>query len=336
MIGLSALPFSILLSSSLIVVLRPLLIRYALARPNARSSHKVPTPQGGGIAVVGATIAVVAGACLAIPGLFNEPYRLAIIMSAVILLAFVGAIDDIRPLGAMSRLLLQIVAAILVVAAIPAELRPIYFLPWWLERALILFGCVWFINLVNFMDGIDWMTVAEVVPLTAGLVFFGLIGELPGGVTALAAALFGAIVGFAPFNRPVARLFLGDVGSLPIGLMLAWLLVSLAANGHLVAAFLMPLYYLADATITLLRRIGKGRPVAQAHRDHFYQRAIDGGRGIYRVIGPVFAVNIVLVALAVASSLNSSTPYQLLLAALGVAIVGALLWTFAGTKRGTQ
>ena len=97
----------------------------------------------------------------------------------------------------------------------------------------------------------------------------------------------------------------------------------------------MPLYYLADATLTLVWRIAKGRPVAQAHRDHFYQRAIDGGRGIYRVIGPVFAVNIVLVALA-ASSVNSSTAYQLLLIALGLAIVGALLWSLADPKRSKQ
>ncbi|HEX5517134.1 MAG TPA: glycosyl transferase [Pseudolabrys sp.] len=322
-------------SYALIAILGPFLARYALAQPNARSSHKEATPQGGGIAVIGAVIAVTGGVCLAIPELMNEPRRLAAIMGAVIVLVFVGAIDDVRPLGPTSRLLLQIAAAILVVAAIPTELRPINFLPWWLERALILLACVWFINLVNFMDGIDWMTVAEVVPLTAGLVFFGLIGELPTTATVIAAALFGAIIGFAPSNRPVARLFLGDVGSLPVALMLAWMLVLLAVNGHLVAAFLMPLYYLADATLTLVWRIAKGRPVAQAHRDHFYQRAIDGGRGIYRVIGPVFAVNIVLVALA-ASSVNSSTAYQLLLIALGLAIVGALLWSLADPKRSKQ
>jgi UDP-N-acetylmuramyl pentapeptide phosphotransferase/UDP-N-acetylglucosamine-1-phosphate transferase len=68
------------------------------------------------------------------------------------------------------------------------------------------------------MDGIDWMTVAEVVPLTVGLIVFGLAGLLPHDATLVAAALTGAIIGFAPFNRPVAKLFLGDVGSLPIGL----------------------------------------------------------------------------------------------------------------------
>ena len=106
---------------------------------------------------------------------------------------------------------------------------------------------------------------------------FGLAGALPRDATVVAIALFGAMIGFAPFNRPVARLFLGDVGSLPIGLILGWLLLLLAAHGHLAAALLLPLYYLADATITLLRRLIKGDLPTQAHRDHFYQRAIDDG-----------------------------------------------------------
>ena len=162
-------------------------------------------------------------------------------------------------------------------------------LPYWLERALLGLAVLWFVNLVNFMDGIDWMTVAEVVPLTAGLVLFGLMGALPRDATVVALALCGAMIGFAPFNRPVARLFLGDVGSLPIGLLLGWLLVLLAGGGHLAAALLLPLYYLADATITLLRRLANGEPVMQAHRSHFYQRAMDGGFSVYQIVGRVFA-----------------------------------------------
>ncbi len=96
-------------------------------------------------------------------------------------------------------------------------------------------------NLCNFMDGIDWMMVAEVVPVTGALAVFGLSGALPSEATLAAVALFGAVIGFAPFNRPVARLFLGDVGSLPIGLLLTWLLILLAGRGHLAAALLLPL-----------------------------------------------------------------------------------------------
>ena len=136
---------------------------------------------------------------------------------------------------------------------------------------------MWFVNLVNFMDGIDWMTVAEAVPITGAIVVLGLAGIVPSLATLVALALLGAILGFAPFNRPVARLFLGDVGSLPIGLVLGWLLLLLAASGHLAAALLLPLYYLADASITLLLRIARREAVWQAHRSHFYQRAVAGG-----------------------------------------------------------
>jgi len=321
-----------LASYILIVALRPFLARYALAQPNARSSHRIPTPQGGGIAIIAAIVAIVGGIFLAAPELLNDPRQLTIVFGAVTLLALVGATDDVCPLGAMPRLILQFTAAAVAVMAIPEHLRLVPLLPWWIERVCIVIGVVWVINVVNFMDGIDWMTVAEVVPLTAGLTFFGLIGELPRDAAIVAAALFGATIGFAPFNRPIARLFLGDVGSLPIGLLLTWMLVLLAANGHFAAALLMPLYYLADATITLLQRIAKRKPIAEAHRDHFYQRAVDGSCSVYRIVGSVFSVNAVLVALAMASILHTSVAYQLTLFAFGSALVGALLWTLDTAK----
>src|SRR6202008_3584883 len=116
-------------------------------------------------------------------------------------------------------------------------------IPWWPERIVLVVALVWFVNLVNFMDGIDWMTVAEVVPIAAALAVFGFVGALPTDATIVSLALCGAMIGFAPFNKPVARLFLGDVGSLPIGLLLAWLLIMLAVRGHFLAPPLLPLYY---------------------------------------------------------------------------------------------
>ena len=114
-------------------------------------------------------------------------------------------------------------------------------------------------NLVNFMDGIDWMMVAEVVPVTGGVALVGALGALPPEALIVALALNGAMLGFAPFNRPVARLFLGDMGSLPIGLLLFWLLLLVAGSGHVAAALLLPLYFVADATVTLARRALRAR-----------------------------------------------------------------------------
>src|SRR5439155_2597807 len=137
------------------------------------------------------------------------------------------------------RLALQAIAVLLVLAALPVDLRIIPAMPWWLERATLFIGSLWLINLANFMDGIDWLTVAEVVPITAALGIFGLVGALPLHGAIVALALGGAMLGFAPFNRPVARLFLGDVGSLPVGLLLCWLLILLAGEGYLAAALLL-------------------------------------------------------------------------------------------------
>jgi UDP-N-acetylmuramyl pentapeptide phosphotransferase/UDP-N-acetylglucosamine-1-phosphate transferase len=110
------------------------------------------------------------------------------------------------------------------------------------------------VNLVNFMDGLDWMTVVEVVPITAALAAIGLLGYIPWQDTVINLSLCGATIGFAFFNRPVAKLFLGDVGSLPIGLLLGWPLLLLAGSSGRIAAILLPLYYLADSTVTLQTR----------------------------------------------------------------------------------
>jgi len=332
-IGELALVFvaSALVSVVLIWLLHPRLKRHALAHPNVRSSHKTPTPQGGGIAVIAATVGVVVACVLfGVPGLGGQ--ALWLVLAATVFIALVGAIDDIRPIAVMPRLILQVAGVAIVLAALPVDLRVVPLLPYWLERALLGLAILWFVNLVNFMDGIDWMTVAEVAPLTSGLVLFGLMAALSRDATIVALALCGAVIGFAPCNRPVARLFLGDVGSLPIGLLLGWLLVVLAGTGHFAAALLLPLYYLADATITLLRRLANGEPILQAHRSHFYQRAMDGGFSIYQVVGRVFLLNIALIGLAVTTLLTTS--YLLHAAALiaGCVLVAFLLYRFAAAK----
>jgi len=320
------------LSAGLIVVLLPALRRHALARPNARSSHVEPTPQGGGIAVVVA-IAIVTLAAVTLTSPPGERAQLAWVLGAAALIAAVGAVDDVRAMPVLPRLLLQVLAVVVVIAALPAEMRLVPALPWWLERALLALAALWFVNLVNFMDGIDWMTVAETVPLAGGFVAIGWLGALPSDGVVAALALLGAVLGFAPFNRPVARLFLGDVGSLPIGLLLAWLLMLLALDGHVAAALLLPLYYLADATLTLARRLFAGERVWQAHRTHFYQRATDGGFTVIEIVGRVFVVNIVLAALALATVMVPGRWVAVSALAAGAASVAWLLTAFARGKR---
>jgi UDP-N-acetylmuramyl pentapeptide phosphotransferase/UDP-N-acetylglucosamine-1-phosphate transferase len=319
--------------AGLLLWLRPWLVRYALSRPNARSSHKVPTPQGGGIAVVAATTIVVVAAEIFFANQLGDQWRLSIVFASTIGLALVGVTDDLRPLDAIPRLVLQIAAVAAIIATFPADMRIVPSIPWWLDRAVMLVGGIWLVNLVNFMDGIDWMTVAEIVPTTAALGLFGLMGLLPSEATLVALALCGAMVGFAPFNRPVAQLFLGDVGSLPIGLLLGWLLAVLAGGGHLAAAVLLPLYYLADATITLMRRLVNGEQIMQAHRSHFYQRALDVGLAVNQVVARVFALNLALGLLALLTVLRESAILNAAAFITGLILVTLLLVDLSRARR---
>lgn len=226
----------------------------------------------------------------------------------------------------MHRLLLQIVAVAVVVVASGTHILPAW-IPEGIEFALLVLGGVWFVNLVNFMDGLDWITVAEMVPITGFLAGLGLITGTP--IVFVAASLCGALLGFAPFNKPVARLFLGDVGSLPIGLLVGWMLLQLAGTGALAAALLLPLYYLMDATITLLRRLARREKVWEAHRSHFYQKATDNGFSVLQVAAYVFALNLVLAGLAAMTLVWPSGAVQIAALALGVVLVGLVLRRFS-------
>jgi UDP-N-acetylmuramyl pentapeptide phosphotransferase/UDP-N-acetylglucosamine-1-phosphate transferase len=233
----------------------------------------------------------------------------------------------------LPRLLLQAAAIAAILFVAPSDLRIIPAGPLWIERAVLLLAGLWFVNLVNFMDGLDLMTVAEVVPITAAMVLLGWSGTYPLTPTLVAAALCGAILGFAPSNRPVAKVFLGDVGSLPIGLLLGWCLLQLAWHQQLTAALLLPLYYLADATITLFRRIARREPFWAAHRSHFYQRATDNGFSVWRVVSEVFLLNVILAVLALLSVRLNSGIGDFLTLLIGAFAVGLALFRFS---RGLQ
>jgi len=322
---LLALLAAAMLSAAITWASRPLLLRHALARPNARSSHRVPTPQGGGIAVIAATLLVV-GAIMAGATDLKVPVA---VFAASLFIAIVGFADDVKSIDVLPRLLLQAAAVAAIIFTTSGDWRIVPACPLWIERGMLLLAGLWFVNLVNFMDGLDWMTVAEVVPITGALGILGWLGEFPPSATLVAAALCGAMIGFAPFNRPVAKIFLGDVGSLPIGLLLGWCLLQLAYHQQFAAALLLPLYYLCDATATLLRRLVNREPFWAAHRSHFYQRATDNGFTVWRVVTEVFALNVGLAVLAIASIRTQSSAANILFLALGSVAVGLMLHRFS-------
>jgi UDP-N-acetylmuramyl pentapeptide phosphotransferase/UDP-N-acetylglucosamine-1-phosphate transferase len=316
-----------IISAGLTAAVRPLLLKHALAKPNARSSHRIPTPQGAGIAVISATLLVAAAIMIGTDASrVNIPVA---VFGATLFIAIVGFADDLKSIPVMTRLLLQAVAVAAIAFTAPDDVRIVSACPFWIERGLILLAGLWFVNLVNFMDGLDWMTVAEIVPVTSALVVLGLYNEFPLSPVIVAAALCGAMIGFAPFNRPVAKIFLGDVGSLPIGLLLGWCLLELALHQHLAAALLLPLYYLADASVTLLRRVIRHEPFWAAHRSHFYQRATDNGFTVWRVVSEVFVLNVVLAGLAIASTRTASLAVETVLVILGGAAVAFSMYRFS-------
>jgi UDP-N-acetylmuramyl pentapeptide phosphotransferase/UDP-N-acetylglucosamine-1-phosphate transferase len=305
----------------------PLLRRAAvLDRPNERSSHTVPTPRGGGIAVVAAILAawmalVVSGK--AAPGLLPA-------IGGAGLLAAVSWIDDRRGLSPVARLAAQFVAVGLGLIVV-APAGPVFQgrLPLPLDIAGGAIVWVWFINLFNFMDGIDGLAGSEAAAIAVGLVLFASIGVgRDPGLAALSAAVAAASIGFLVWNWAPARIFLGDVGSVPLGYLLGFLLLKAAAQGHWRLALILPLYFLADATITLLRRLVRGERVWQAHRQHFYQRAVQRGRGHAAVVWRVIAADAVLVGCGWAAE-NGGGTAGLVVAAAAVA---ALLASLAGLR----
>lgn len=316
------------------VLLRPLLIRYALARPNARSSHTTPTPQGGGIAVLlGVILGLVVVLLIAPPG--GEAWRsLLVVLGGAMVLALIGAWDDIRPLPASLRLILQAACVGFVLMRAAPELRLFPdTLPLPIERGLALLAGVWFVNLVNFIDGLDWVTVAGFLPLTMMIALSGMAGVVDPATGWLAAALCGGLLGFAPFNRPVARLFLGDVGSLPLGLLGAYLLYRLAGTGAFAAAIILPLYAITDATLTLLRRLAGGEKVWEAHRSHFYQQATTNGFSVLAVVGRIAGLNIILAGLAALTILDSRLWVQVTGLLLAAILTAWLLRSFSRPRR---
>jgi UDP-N-acetylmuramyl pentapeptide phosphotransferase/UDP-N-acetylglucosamine-1-phosphate transferase len=276
-----------------------LLIRYLtrrriLDRPNERSSHSVPTPRGGGIAVLAAIMAAwLTGIALSSSNAQPD----IIILIASVALGVVCFIDDLRGLRALPRLLAQCAAVALGLWFIPEQGGLLHgILPHYLDLAVTGFLWLWFVNLFNFMDGIDGITGVEIATIGIGLAGLAAGGIIASSLLGPALGLTAAALGFLVWNWRPAQVFMGDVGSIPIGYLIGWLLINAAhgaptagtAGNAMVACLVLPAYYLADASITLGKRLVKRENIFQAHRQHFYQQAIirdvDHGTVCYWII----------------------------------------------------
>ena len=292
--------------------------RRILDHPTHRSSHSVPTPRGGGLAVVPVLII----AWMSIPFLVPEGPGIGdmlLVSGGAAALASLSWRDDLRGLSVKWRLSVHALVAGLVAGF--ASFPDPYFqglAPVWLDRAAAALALLWFLNLFNFMDGIDGIAGVETVSIGLGCAIIAWATGQHAWIGVLGVILAGAGFGFLRWNWHPARIFLGDVGSIPLGFLLAWLLLALASEGAWAPALILPLYYLADATITLIWRAMRGERVWQPHRDHFYQRAIRRGRSHADVSLLVAGINLVLVGLAVVALAH---PWPALIAAMVIVIV---------------
>lgn len=258
------------------IVLCGVYLRFAttwriLDTPNERSSHSLPTPHGGGIALL---VAFAAGLALATPlyGAWIEPFPT--LAGGALVLAVLGIIDDLRGLPVALRLLLYaavcLCAAVMLLQDITTANR-VYggFLV--LVSALAM---LWSLNLYNFMDGIDGLAALQAVLACVGGAWlsWSYAGDVAYPLFCLLIAA--AHGGFLVWNFPPARLFMGDAGSVPTGFLLAGLAVAGAVHGQLnpLCWLVLLAAFVTDASWTLAWRIATGQPFTQAHRLHAYQR----------------------------------------------------------------
>lgn len=259
------------------LALRWLRARQLLDQPNERSSHATPTPRGGGLALVPALL----GPWAVIGTITGDWANLWPLLVAGLALAVISWADDIWTVPPGWRLLAHGLAVAAGLAALPSDALgapALLFqglLPLWLDRIIAALAWIWFINLFNFMDGIDGITVVETLFLGLGIAAIDFAAGSLGVTAGYGLALAGVALGFAAWNWQPAKIFLGDVGSVPLGFLAGWLLIRAAAVDHLwLPALVLPLYYLTDATVTLVRRALNKEAVWRPHRQHFYQRAV--------------------------------------------------------------
>jgi UDP-N-acetylmuramyl pentapeptide phosphotransferase/UDP-N-acetylglucosamine-1-phosphate transferase len=283
-------------------------IRYAHRRqlidqPGRRRSHQFATARGGGVGIVIAALAALGAQPLLFPNTLRWPWLGEI--AAVVLVAAVGWIDDHRGLAARWRLLAHIASALLfivsgmigVIATAADVLPAAHEIPWAtivVAAAVVAFGLVWSINLHNFMDGINGLLACQAIFVFLSLGALRFNADWPLG-TWLSLMFAASALGFLPFNFPRARVFMGDVGSGVLGLLIGITVLG-AGQTFVFAGLIACSAFVTDATCTLLSRVLRGRRWYSAHREHLYQWLVRSGFSHTGVVTLYMGWNFVVVA----------------------------------------
>ena len=230
-----------------------------VAHPNARSSHVIATPTVGGIAFVLPVVVY-----LGLTASYELPTVVGLLLATTIV-AVVGLWDDFRDLKPSTRLAVQVAAAAVVMWYLHLDW------PWW-AIAGTGFALVWHVNLYNFMDGIDGIAISQCLLFCLGVLL--LAGGVPGWLGGLLWILVGTSIGFLVYNWPPAKIFMGDVGSGTLGLLLAVIALELSMSGMLpfIGCLILLTGFWFDASYTLCVRMINGQAFTEAHRSHLYQK----------------------------------------------------------------
>ena len=307
--------FIVLLSSSLVIVsfaLTMVIMKFSLKRnildiPNERSSHTLPTPRGGGLAIViswylGISILFFCG---------EVSSNLYFALLSGIFLAIISLIDDIFTIKPAIRLFIQSITVVISFVLLKG-IEPFIFHNTGIILRIILYsitiiGMIWFINLYNFLDGIDGYASIETICI--GLALFLFTGN---NINLL---LIASVAGFLIWNWPKAKIFMGDVGSTQLGFIIAVLGIYFH-NEHKISIIywlILTAPFWFDATLTLYRRWRNKEILSQAHRKHIYQRLVQSGFSHLQVDILLFIFNVVLIVAVYFSSKHNSMQIPLLI-----------------------
>jgi Fuc2NAc and GlcNAc transferase len=298
----------------------------------------MPTPRGGGVAIV---LTLTAGVMLIYWGQYLDAGLMLTLVGGGLAVAIVGLFDDLRSVSVFLRLIVHLLAAawavqnlsdgpLLQIGSRVVELNGVW-------HIVCILAIVWVVNLFNFMDGIDGLAASEASFIAIGFALLSALAGAAAGLPLIAIVLAASCLGFMYWNWPPARVFLGDVGSGYLGYVISVLALSAAIENPaaLFAVLILGAFFFVDATATLARRLLRGERAFAAHRSHAYQWLARRSGSHRKVTVLVTLVNVaVLLPLAVWSTLRPSEAVWITVGALLVLLV-ALLWFGAGRAETT-
>lgn len=298
-----------------------------LARPKDGHIHARPVPKGAGIIIIGMMLPII----LLSGWLFDNVQTALFLILGSGALSFISLLDDFKTLSPSLRLGVQACSIALMISNFsPQELLFHGHLPLEVDRLITFAAWLWYINLYNFMDGIDGMTGVQTICVCIGLAILLVILNIAAPfIFILALSITALTAGFLVHNWPPARVFIGEVGSTGLGFLTGYLLISSAMiDGLWMAVVILPLYYCCDATLTLVRRLFRGENVFQRHLTSYFHRAVIGGFSHRKTILIVAALNTILILSAVCVALHNGNLMYYGFATFAIVITLALLSYF--------